>query len=30
VIVGIPARLGPDGLVTMAREVAEPLRAAIG
>ena len=30
VIVGIPARLGPDGLVTMAREIAEPLRAAIG
>ena len=30
VIVGIPARLGPDGLMTMAREVAEPLRSAIG
>ncbi len=30
VIIGFPARLGPEGLRTMAREVAEPLRAAIG
>ncbi|MEO8228656.1 MAG: LLM class flavin-dependent oxidoreductase [Chloroflexota bacterium] len=30
VILGMPARLGPDGLATMAQEVAEPLRAAIG
>ncbi len=29
-IIGFPARLGPDGLRTMAREVAEPVRAAIG
>ncbi len=25
VIIGVPGRLGPDGLATMAREVAEPL-----
>jgi alkanesulfonate monooxygenase SsuD/methylene tetrahydromethanopterin reductase-like flavin-dependent oxidoreductase (luciferase family) len=30
VILGMPARLGPDGLLLMAREVAEPLRDAIG
>jgi alkanesulfonate monooxygenase SsuD/methylene tetrahydromethanopterin reductase-like flavin-dependent oxidoreductase (luciferase family) len=30
VILGMPARFGPDGLVRVAREVAEPLRAAIG
>ncbi len=30
VILGMPARLGPDGLVAVAREVAEPLRAALG
>jgi alkanesulfonate monooxygenase SsuD/methylene tetrahydromethanopterin reductase-like flavin-dependent oxidoreductase (luciferase family) len=30
IILGMPARLGPDGLDILAREVAEPLRAAIG
>jgi len=30
VILGMPARLGPDGLRRVAREVAEPLRSAIG
>ena len=30
VIVGMPARLGPTGSRMVAREVAEPLRAAIG
>ena len=30
VILGMPARLGPDGLTAVAREVAEPLREAIG
>lgn len=30
VILGMPARLGPDGLTAVAREVAEPLRAEIG
>jgi alkanesulfonate monooxygenase SsuD/methylene tetrahydromethanopterin reductase-like flavin-dependent oxidoreductase (luciferase family) len=30
IILGMPARLGPDGLAIVAREVAEPLRAAIG
>ena len=29
-ILGMPARLGPDGLRTVAREVAEPLREALG
>ena len=29
VILGMPARLGPDGLAAVAREVAEPLRASI-
>ena len=30
VILGMPARLGPTGLVAVAREVAEPLQAALG
>lgn len=30
VILGMPARLGPDGLTAVAREVAEPLRQAVG
>ena len=30
VILGLPAQLGPDGLRTLAREVAEPLREALG
>lgn len=30
VILGMPARLGPGGLLAVAREVAEPLRAALG
>lgn len=30
IILGMPARLGPDGLAAVARDVAEPLRAAIG
>ncbi len=30
VILGMPARLGPEGLRAVAREIAEPLRAAIG
>jgi alkanesulfonate monooxygenase SsuD/methylene tetrahydromethanopterin reductase-like flavin-dependent oxidoreductase (luciferase family) len=30
VILGMPARLGPAGLVAVAREVAEPLRAGLG
>lgn len=30
VLLGMPARLGPAGLTAVAREVAEPLRAAIG
>jgi len=30
ILLGMPAGLGPDGLATVAREVAEPLRAAIG
>jgi alkanesulfonate monooxygenase SsuD/methylene tetrahydromethanopterin reductase-like flavin-dependent oxidoreductase (luciferase family) len=30
IILGMPARLGPDGLRRVAREVAEPLREAIG
>jgi alkanesulfonate monooxygenase SsuD/methylene tetrahydromethanopterin reductase-like flavin-dependent oxidoreductase (luciferase family) len=30
VILGMPARLGPAGLTAVAREVAEPLREAIG
>ena len=30
VMLGMPARLGPAGLAAVAREVAEPLRAAIG
>jgi alkanesulfonate monooxygenase SsuD/methylene tetrahydromethanopterin reductase-like flavin-dependent oxidoreductase (luciferase family) len=29
-ILGMPARLGPDGLSAVAREVAEPLREALG
>jgi alkanesulfonate monooxygenase SsuD/methylene tetrahydromethanopterin reductase-like flavin-dependent oxidoreductase (luciferase family) len=28
IVLGMPARLGPDGLLTVAREVAEPLRGA--
>jgi alkanesulfonate monooxygenase SsuD/methylene tetrahydromethanopterin reductase-like flavin-dependent oxidoreductase (luciferase family) len=30
IILGMPARLGPDGLTTVAREVATPLREALG
>jgi alkanesulfonate monooxygenase SsuD/methylene tetrahydromethanopterin reductase-like flavin-dependent oxidoreductase (luciferase family) len=30
VIIGVPGRLGPEGLAAMAREVAEPLREAAG
>lgn len=30
VILGLPARLGPDGLRAVAREVAEPLREVVG
>jgi alkanesulfonate monooxygenase SsuD/methylene tetrahydromethanopterin reductase-like flavin-dependent oxidoreductase (luciferase family) len=30
VIIGVPGRLGPDGVEAMAREVAEPLREAVG
>jgi alkanesulfonate monooxygenase SsuD/methylene tetrahydromethanopterin reductase-like flavin-dependent oxidoreductase (luciferase family) len=30
VILGMPAHLGPDGLTAVAREVAEPLRQAVG
>ena len=30
VILGMPARLGPDGLTSVARDVAEPLRQALG
>ncbi len=30
IILGMPARLGPDGLTAIAREVAEPLREALG
>lgn len=30
IILGMPARLGPTGLVAIAREVAEPLRAELG
>lgn len=30
IILGMPARLGPDGLAAVARDVAEPLRDAIG
>jgi hypothetical protein len=30
VTLGIPGRAGPDGLVAMAREVAEPVREALG
>ena len=29
-ILGLPGRLGPDGLRAVAREVAEPIREAIG
>jgi alkanesulfonate monooxygenase SsuD/methylene tetrahydromethanopterin reductase-like flavin-dependent oxidoreductase (luciferase family) len=29
-IMGVPGRLGPDGLATMAREVAEPVRDVVG
>ena len=29
-VLGMPARLGPDGLTALAREVADPLRQALG